>query len=67
MRTELDDLYADITSYLAPHWVAGSINITPKVQGAIDFLTAIRQNATGPHAVPTSSGRLRLKVSQRES
>jgi len=39
MRSELDDLNDDVVAYLEPYWAAGSVNVTPKVQAAIDFLT----------------------------
>ena len=66
MRTELDDLYDDVAAYLAPHWAAGSIKVTPKVQGAIDFLKAYLTKRNGTHPVPISSGRQRLRVSRKE-
>jgi len=52
VRTELDDLYDDVAAYLMPHWAAGSIKVTLKVQRAIDFLTAYltKRDGTAPSA-----------------
>jgi hypothetical protein len=47
MRTELDDLYDDISTYLVPHWQASSVRVTAKVQVAIDFLTKFLNEHNG--------------------